>query len=686
MKLSIARESYGFAYRLSPEADDPQEFGQQHNAKRRLTRVRDLFEVHLPPVFGTMHADAHAAALWLMLRPMIGSRLEVPFDVSEAFAAGMLRHHGVQFPRVDAALTPRKAPERPRPALLFSGGVDSLAAAMVMPRGTALLFLDRVPHFPPGQDVLNQEALIDPRQQRWLCNSLGRSGWAVHGVSTEHEHLYEPYPLHHSAGFHLPALYLADALGLGNVANGDVLCPRFFGGYHEGVTEWRFERGAADVLRSGADQPFELRLAGLALGYPVLGLTEIGTAAIVAASPFKGRATSCYFPSNGNYCLRCDKCFKKLLLEYVLAGREVPAALFEHFLAFPYLASIFARPVFDWHHVWYYLFQRLDCRHPLAVELHRQAVAGPDLSVFEKWYPPMADAIPSAWRDEVVERIQRTAAPMSADEQARFEGLTVPPLAAPADLLRPRVTVSLRAAPAPAALVAAPAAAAPTLPRPEARLAEIVVLASVQHLLTALDRAAPGSFSAPWRAEAQAIEEAVRVIVSAGGRLVLDCVPRGPLDALRPGHLVLPRALPADGQSAWRRVARLVATWLDPRAWRVDSDRIDPAEVIERAKGSEVQLRAEVALLRVARALRERFGYRASWPVATPAASVLVSLRGVQGPLDLSLEAQVEGVRGVAASRATAILHAADTPVDTPAKLAAVRLFAAGLSAVESGG
>lgn len=429
MRVEIDRRGRRFLYRLHPDADDPDEgrrgFGDRPDP---FLLVHREYQVVLPRAFRAIHPDVHAVAIWFTLRPVVGSRLELPFAVSTDLADWMRKRHGVRLERVDERRRPRRRPGRVVPALRFSGGMDSMAASLLLPPRNHHLFLDRIPRLRPHE---KPDALIDQARQREACRAVRGRGAPVHIVADDHEHLFVPYPMWHSEMSLLPALYLADSLGLRTIDSGDVLDAKYFRGYHAGeVRGWRMR--PPQGFRAGSDPPFAfLEILGLGRADSIAGLSEVATTAIVARSPYRDRSFSCYYPADGAFCMRCDKCFKKLLLRHVVEDREVPEALFEHFLAQPHLAAIFRRPYFDWHHVWYYLFQRLRCRHWFVRELQRQARRGPDLSCLEKWYPKARIEMEPAYADEVLARIGERVATMSAEETARLEACEVPPLEAP---------------------------------------------------------------------------------------------------------------------------------------------------------------------------------------------------------------------------------------------------------------
>ena len=317
----------------------------------------------------------------------------------------------------------------------------STAASVLMPPATHLLLLDRLARRRPGD---GGDALIDLSRQRGACGAVAAAGRQVHITADDHERLYLPYPIWHSNMTVLAALSMADSLGLRTLDTGEVFDAKYFGGYHRGkAAGWRMrpERDRArprppgfSALRDGFGF---LKAVGLGLADCVGGLSEVATAKIVAESRYRDKSYSCYYPSEEPFCFRCDKCFKKLLLRHVAEKTEVPKELFERFLSVPRLAALFDAPYLDWHHVWFYLFQKIRCRHWFALELQRQAREGPDLSALEKWYPKAVGDMEPDYADAVLENIGKRVRTMTPAEMELLENCEVPPLRRPSRAGRP---------------------------------------------------------------------------------------------------------------------------------------------------------------------------------------------------------------------------------------------------------
>jgi len=448
MRVEVAKQDREFRYRIIADPDDSTvgrvEFGDRKNPTVELAELE--YRVELPAGAIDPHPDLHAAAIFSVLRPYVTHRLVLPFAVSKPFASSMRQRTGVEIPLVDQRVEPRSAAANGEAGLLYSGGMDSACASLVLPSDMVHLVLARIPR-PDILAAAGARATSEQVDLLAVCDDTSALGRRLAIVRDDHEGLTRPYPTWHSNITLLPVLYLADTYRLSVVETGDVLNAFAFSGYHAGFTTWTFSVNSAVFSAEGLNdtrpqasqaQPglFETMFGnsalGLGFGRSIMGLTEVGTAIVVSRSPLRGKTFSCYRPvapgSKDRYCLQCDKCFRKLLLSHVVEDREVPAVLFEQFLSQPHLAPIFSRPILDWHDVWYYLFQKMRCDHPFVHRMQIEARKGPDMSWMERWYSPAGNLISPVYRESVVRAILERVEPMTTGEIAALEHFDVPPL------------------------------------------------------------------------------------------------------------------------------------------------------------------------------------------------------------------------------------------------------------------
>lgn len=501
MRVDVSRSGRRFELRLHLEEPDPTTTRHLLSGQE-LFLARDHYAVDLPESFRDIHPDLHATAILMAVRPFVGRELTLPFGVSSDLQELVEGALGIRLTRGDAALRPRTAPADGAPALLYSGGFDTSAASLVLPARTHVLNLD--PRLPPP-DVTGPFRTQGQRMQA-QCDKLVRLGRTVHRVAEDHERLFGPFPVWYVGDkmAWLAALYLADSLDVGFVETGHILEDLCGTGHRfDHADGWPlfprdvFQGGAGGltrVLAGDVDPPIFAasreeeeearqrrldrriepqddvsRVLGFQFRRSLGGLSTVGSIFLVARGPYAGEAAPCdspvsfdsprtAFPPTSGACMECPRCFLKGVVADIAVGRETPRERVAHFLAMPKVAEELRGPFLDFHHVWYYAFQRLRCAHPWALELQRQAQRGPDLAALEKWQPASARLMPEAYRDEVVRNITALLETMTPAEAAGLAATVVPPLDLPAPDGTRTAGADTRRAAAPAAR--APAAAA----------------------------------------------------------------------------------------------------------------------------------------------------------------------------------------------------------------------------------
>ena len=461
MKVAVRRLPSGFRYRLSGEASD-RVYSRRDLCGTPLKLAGESWEVRLPRLFRGIHPDLHALAVYLALRPVLGRRLVLPFGVSAACAEAFARSFGVELPKVDGGLAPRREPERDAPGLLYSGGFDSSAATLLLPQSTAVCHCDRIDRsreaglFVPDIPFGNQSA-----RREHQCRKVRRLGRRLCRVWDDHEFLYRPYPVWHANDWMswFSMIYLADSLGLRYIETGHVLEDMCHTGFrYDAMRSWPLcaealgrenlcdaEPGALDRTIDLGE--FRLGIFGLRKARSMAGLSTVATSRIVALGPYHGDASPCDKPfadasfvgrrgtaPSANYCAECPRCFHKRMLVDIALGRETRADTVSDYLEFPFIREELRKEFLDWHHIWVYIFQRVRCRHPLIREFQKQAQRQRDLGFLEKWHPAARGAIPAPYRASVEKNIRRYAQTMSPAEIEVFGKHAVAPLRTPAAL------------------------------------------------------------------------------------------------------------------------------------------------------------------------------------------------------------------------------------------------------------
>ena len=366
------------------------------------------------------HPDLLATAALLAIRPFVGRQVLFPVGISAPLAAAIRVTAGP----VDPALDPRPIPAQGTPALAYSGGVDSTAALALLPPQAEPVHLLRV--VPPslawagraGHALslgrLRSHSRFRSEAALAAVEAAGRLGRTTQVVPTDLEFLRRPFGFPVDIANAVPALLLADLRHYDSIAFGTVMESAY------SVGRTRF----ADYAQRDHYRQYSVLLdaVGVPLHQVTAGISEVGTARLVAASEFAGVAQSCNRGRPGEPCLNCYKCFRKTLLAAAVAATGIDDSLADRLLAIPDARAQMRKPWMKHENVLAYATRHYDGGHQL-LRLLRRRVRGDQLRVrwMERWYPPAADLLPPHRRDEAVASIRRAIRPMNPTQQAVAE-------------------------------------------------------------------------------------------------------------------------------------------------------------------------------------------------------------------------------------------------------------------------
>ena len=262
------------------------------------------------------------------------------------------------------------------PALAFSAGTDSTAAAMIMPENTVL-----------GYHRRTVDSILDHRNADRLLKHMTSSGRTIIDIASNHE-LIRTYH-HKQIGFstdfacstHL--ILLSDLYNLGTIAFGMPLDNTYL---------WK-GRKFRNFLETDYFQYWSKRFAeaGLELLLPIGGISEAGCLQICKESGISEFMNSCLRGDGINGCGKCWKCFHKngpLGREFNINAREI-----QTFLNRTPLPTAT-------HALWALKEMNLEEETSHLTELLQT-----DLSWWTKVYPPSEELHPPLWRDLLNEKL-----------------------------------------------------------------------------------------------------------------------------------------------------------------------------------------------------------------------------------------------------------------------------------------
>jgi hypothetical protein len=366
----------------------------------REATIRLPFEVSEP------HPDLAALAALVIARPWTARRLHLDRGVSRQFAATVHEVLRVDVGPVDDSLPGRRS--GPTPVLAYSAGYDSVAASQVLPDGTPHVHHRRVAH-----------PRVPHRATHWradafegLVHRTGQRGRNVHVVRTDFEYLCHPYPtLPHWFGFAVGPLLMADHFNGGTIAMGGTL--ETF--YMDMGRRWTGDRPAA---RGIDDLPAAV---GMPITRPVLGLTEIITMQLAAASDLADLARACVSGTYTAPCGVCPKCVRKTLIAAAVGARDtVPRWTKET----PGLQSMSGEPPYYMHAQLEFAVSRVRRRGPLKQLYRRLGEPEPDRTEWMRraYRPAVKRGVPAQWRQPVADAIGRHVGWMTDGDVAAAAG------------------------------------------------------------------------------------------------------------------------------------------------------------------------------------------------------------------------------------------------------------------------
>jgi hypothetical protein len=363
-------------------------------------------EFHLPPDFKIedVHPDALALAMALIILPF-SSSITLPFEVSRPFAETFTKHTKVNIGPIDDQLQPRKSRELSIPGATYSGGVDSTAAVAILPRTTALFFVDRIPK---GDSKYNIEAAHN------ACEQMKKLGRSMYMVKTDLEYVRNPvgFPVEYACA--VPAILLSDYVGIDSIAFGTIMEAAYRTGHpkFQDFQQREYYQKWSSIFKA-IDLPFN---------YVVVGMSEVATAKLVLQTPFRDFAQSCIRGRVGAPCMNCWKCFRKILLQKTLKGEHLSDSELNQYFRIKDAQIMMQKTPIKLENVLTYITSKYNGDHSLMNDLKRK-VRGDTVNAswMEKWFTPSEELIHPKYRDYVKNKIASYLEFMTEEEinQAR---------------------------------------------------------------------------------------------------------------------------------------------------------------------------------------------------------------------------------------------------------------------------
>ena len=376
-------------------------------AGKSMRRFEANFEIDSQVAIG-LHPDQLGLAALLCVGPY-ARKILLDWGVSDEFSWAVKTSLGVEIGPARSDVPKRRTMHNSRPGLAFSGGVDSLAAGLVMPDEFLGVFLDRIQVDSTSSSLYKSEAALS------AVDAMRSFGWDVEVVRTDLEHVRSPvgFPWNLSHGWDASAtvglVLLANEKSLNSVGTGTIM-ESAYGLDH---LVWR---DYADCVHGMWNPVFEA--VSLELFQPVVGVSEVGTSKIVRDAGLDDVASPCVRGTLGQSCMRCVKCFRKSLLQGALTGNWPTEVDLEQFRSSRSVVSALASPLVHHYGVYAWALERYSGKSPSLLELNSRLFRIPMAwSFLEAWNPDSSRTWPERYRRKALEKLNRYLDPYSSSQR-----------------------------------------------------------------------------------------------------------------------------------------------------------------------------------------------------------------------------------------------------------------------------
>ena len=337
-----------------------------------------------------IHQDHLALASILLSNPFVSEELIINGGMSERFFEATKKITKYKVKKPENFIEPYNPVENSRPSLSFSGGADSTAALLLMPKNTLSVFLDRPLKF--GRSLYNKSAAYA------TIEHAKSEGYEVKKINCDLEYIRSPIGFPTDLATSVPLVLMAAKENLDSVAFGTVLESAYRVG-HETCRDYK-QSGHYKVWGG----LFEA--AGIPLYLPVAGISEVGTSSIVMNSSFYDYTRSCIRGKFPKPCLNCWKCFRKSMVDNRLKNTKVSDREMKKWLKVREVKRKLAPHPISHENVLSWSLQGGNARGETKnLLMNRMEGKIRNMDFLKDWYSPSIELVPERYREETTQNI-----------------------------------------------------------------------------------------------------------------------------------------------------------------------------------------------------------------------------------------------------------------------------------------
>lgn len=268
-----------------------------------------------------IHPDLLGLVAILLIYPYVGKRIELSFEISKCLANAFSKCGKIIVP-INPSITKRMVDNNHYPSIAYSGGTDSTAGLIVMPKNTKVCFLDRI-------IPINKKSMYCKDNIYLTLDLLINDDYSVNIIQSDMEYLREPVGFPIDIGCGIPNILLADTLNIDSIAYGyanhhkeflnnntiDYICTGTFKLYRKDEN--------IDIEKRYSYWNNLFQSVDLYINMPIMGINEIMTQKIVLSTNYSNIIQSCMRGRIDNECGKCIKCFKTNIVKHIYHNKNI---------------------------------------------------------------------------------------------------------------------------------------------------------------------------------------------------------------------------------------------------------------------------------------------------------------------------------------------------------------------------
>ena len=378
-----------------------------YNDRVKMDRTTVITDYGKNLALSEIHPDHLALASLLMANPFVKKELRLPFKISKRFFDAAKKISKFKLIPSEGFIEPYKATNNSRPSLSFSGGADSTAALLLMPKNTLSVFLDRPLKF--ARSLYNKSAAYA------TIEHAKSEGYEVKKIHCDLEYIRSPIGFPTDLATSVPLILMAAKENLDSVAFGTVLESAYRVG-HETCRDYK-QSGHYKVWGG----LFEA--AGIPLYLPVAGISEVGTSQIVMNSSFYDYTRSCIRGKFPKPCLNCWKCFRKSMVDNRLKSTKVSNREMQKWLKVREVKRKLAPHPISHENVLSWSLQGGNVQGETKdLLMNRMEGKIRNMDFLTDWYSPSIELVPERYRQETTEKIRNYLVDMDEKYHEQITG------------------------------------------------------------------------------------------------------------------------------------------------------------------------------------------------------------------------------------------------------------------------